>query len=147
MQWHRGEYCIDTDKSKLDIHYIHQSLSNTYWAKGIPEDIVQRSIDGSLCFAVYKGQQQIGFARVITDMATFGYLSDVFIDPAFQGEGLGKWLVEVILGHPDLQGFRRFMLATADAHGLYSQFGFSPLNFTERWMHIHWPDCYRQKNQ
>jgi GNAT superfamily N-acetyltransferase len=99
-----------------------------------------------LCFGVYRQEKQIGFARVITDEATFAYLCDVFIDKAYRGEGLAKWLMETILAYPTLQGLRRFMLATRDAHGLYKQVGFGELTFTDRWMHIHWPDVYKHQN-
>jgi GNAT superfamily N-acetyltransferase len=105
---------------------------------------VRRSIQGSLCFAVFYQEEQIGFARVITDEATFAYLADVFIDEDFRGKGLSKWLMEIILNLSTLQGLRRFLLATRDAHGLYRQAGFSPLTFTDRWMQIYQPDVYRK---
>jgi len=138
-----NEFEISTDKSRLDIPYIHRFLEQSYWAVGIPLETVERSIEGSLCFGLYHRQQQAGFARVITDGATFAYLADVFIDDRFRGRGLGKWLMEVIMRHESVQGLRRFMLATRDAHGLYEQFGFSLLTFPERWMHIHKPDVYK----
>lgn len=140
----RGAYTISTDKNALNIPYIHQFLVTSYWAEGIPVEVVQRSIEGSLCFGVYKNGQQVGFARVISDMATFAYLSDVFIDESQRGQGLGKWLVEVILQYPSLQGLRRFMLATRDAHGLYAQYGFTSLSAVERWMQIHVPNIYKE---
>ncbi|HEY0042774.1 MAG TPA: GNAT family N-acetyltransferase [Flavisolibacter sp.] len=143
MEWTKDDFRISTDKDKLHVAYVHQFLSNSYWAANIPLDVVQRSINGSLCFGVYYSEQQIGFARVITDEATFAYLADVFIDEAFRGKGLSKWLMEIILGYPTLQGLRRFMLATRDAHELYRQFGFNELTFTDRWMQIHWPDVYK----
>ena len=118
---------------------------NSYWAENIPLEVVQRSIDGSLCFGVYQNDKQIGLARVITDEATFAYLCDVFINEVYRGRGLSKWLMETILSYPGLQGLRRFMLATKDAHGLYEQFGFVPLTLPERWMHIHQPDVYSKK--
>jgi len=128
-------YEISTDKTRLNLALIHQYLSTaSYWAKDIPLELVQISIDGSFCFGLYSNKQQIGFARVITDFATFGYLADVFILPEQQGKGLSKLLMEHIMGHPQLQGFRRWMLATRDAHGLYSQFGFVPLPHPERIM-------------
>jgi N-acetylglutamate synthase-like GNAT family acetyltransferase len=98
-----------------------------------------------MCFGIYADQKQIGFARVITDAASFAYLADVFIDEHYRGQGLSNWLMKVILSHPDLQGLRRFMLGTRDAHGLYKQFGFSPLSSPERWMQIHNPDVYKKK--
>lgn len=121
---------------------IHSFLSHTYWSPGIPVAVLQKAIDGALCFGVFTGQQQIGFARVITDKATFAYLADVFIIDEFRGKGLSKWLMEVIMAHPDLQGLRRFLLATRDAHGLYRQYGFSDLSTPENWMQIHRPNVY-----
>ncbi len=134
---HRREnYLISTDKSHLDIDFIHRVLSGeAYWALGRPRDVVERSIEHSLCFGLYDGDRQIGFARVITDFATFAWLCDVYIDPAERGHGLGKWLIDAVLGHPDLQGLRRWMLATRDAHELYRRYGgFEPLHAPDRWM-------------
>ncbi|MEO8404693.1 MAG: GNAT family N-acetyltransferase [Chitinophagaceae bacterium] len=139
-----GEFTLSTDKSILDIPFIHQYLTRSYWAEDIPVETVKKSIDGSLCFGMYHGDQQIGFARVITDGAVFAYLADVFIDEAWRGRGLSKWLMKVIMSHESVQGLRRFMLATRDAHGLYKQFGFSALTFTDRWMQVHKPDIYKQ---
>ncbi|GAB4037608.1 GNAT family N-acetyltransferase [Spirosoma gilvum] len=131
------EYTISTDKTKLDITIIHQFLSEeAYWCLNIPREIVQRSIDNSLCFGVYQGDHQVGFARVVTDMATFGYLADVFILPEHRGKGLSKQLVSFIMAYPPLQGLRRMMLVTRDAHGLYSQFGFQPIENPENTMFI-----------
>jgi GNAT superfamily N-acetyltransferase len=140
----RGDFTINTDKSKLDISYVHQNLARSYWAENIPYETVRKSIEGSICFGVYEGKKQIGFARLVTDSATFAYLADVFIDENYRGKGLGKWLMKIILEHESTKGLRRLMLATRDAHGLYRQFGFSPLTNTERWMHIHNPDVYKQ---
>ena len=145
MTIQQGAYTISTDKDRLDIPYIHAFLRSSYWAENIPVDTVAKSIDGSLCFGVYEGARQVGFARVITDKATFGYLADVFIDEAWRGRGLSKWLVQTIVSQPELQGLRRFMLATHDAHGLYAQYGFTALTFAERWMHIHRPGLYKQQ--
>jgi N-acetylglutamate synthase-like GNAT family acetyltransferase len=145
MTIQQGAYTISTDKDRLDIPYIHTFLRSSYWAENIPVETVARSIDGSMCFGVYEGGKQVGFARVITDKATFGYLADVFIDEGCRGRGLSKWLVEAIVSHPDLQGLRRFMLATHDAHGLYAQYGFTALPFADRWMNIHRPDLYKQR--
>ena len=148
MKWTKENYTISTNKTRLDIGYIHQYLSNqSYWAENIPVDVLKKSIKGSICFGIYTGDKQIGFARVITDTACFAYLADVFVDKEYRGRGLGKWLMEVILAHPDLQGLRRFLLATGDAHGLYEQFGFSLLSFPEKWMHIHNPDVYKKKTK
>lgn len=140
----QGSFLISTDPAKIDVVFVHRFLSETsYWAKNIPFDVVQTSIENSLCFGVYDGAQIIGFARVITDKATFGYLADVFILESYRGQGLSKWLMETILEHPELQGFRRWVLATADAHGLYEQYGFTPLAKPDRWMEKHNPEVYR----
>lgn len=139
----KGDYFISTDKSLLDLVYIQDYLCNqSYWAAGIPIETVKRSIDGSLCFGVYDKTRQIGFARVITDQATFGYLGDVFIDEHYRKQGLSKWLMEIIMAYPGLQGLRRFLLATRDAHGLYKQYGFEQLGSPERWMQVHNPEVY-----
>ena len=139
--WQRGEYTISTDRARLNLDRIHDFISNhSYWGKGRAREVVKRSIENSLPFGVYKGDQQIGFARVITDYATFAWIADVFILDAFQGQGLGNWLMEVIISHPELQGFRRWVLATKDAHELYRKFGFSELKHPERWMERHDPN-------
>lgn len=135
----QNEFSISTDKSKLDVSVIHNYLCNeSYWAKNIPLEIVKRSIEGSLCFGLYVSEnsisKQVGFARVITDCATFAYLADVFVLPAYRGNGLSKWLMKIIMDCPDLQGLRRWLLATQDAHGLYLQFAFLPLDKPERIM-------------
>ena len=133
--WERGEYLITTDPSRLDVVLIHNFLSNeSYWAVGRSVEVVKRSLDNSLCFGIYRNTEQVGFARVVTDFATFAWLADVFVVSEHRGRGLAKWLVEVILAHPDLQGFRRWALATKDAHSLYAQFGFIALHRPERWM-------------
>jgi GNAT superfamily N-acetyltransferase len=143
MEWTKDDFLITTDKNKIDALYVHQFLTRSYWAEGIPLETVERSIDGSLCFSVVYLNHQIGFARVITDEATFAYLADVFIDENFRGKGLSRWLMEVIMSYPTLQGLRRFMLATRDAHGLYEKFGFTPMTNVDRWMQIHRPDVYK----
>jgi GNAT superfamily N-acetyltransferase len=131
----KNEFIISTNKTKLDIVLVHNYLCNeSYWAKNIPIDIVKKSIEGSVCFGLYHPGEQIGFARVVTDHATFGYLADVFIIEKYRGKGLSKWLMETIMNHPDLQGFRRWMLGTRDAHSLYAKFGFRPLDNPERIM-------------
>lgn len=117
---------------------------DAYWSKDIPRDIVERSIEHSLCFGVYQETAQVGFARVVTDKATFAYLADVFILEAFRKQGLSKWLMEVILAHPDLQGLRRWLLATMDAHGLYRQFGFTSLTEPDRMMQRKAPHTYSE---
>lgn len=141
----QGAFRISTDIEKIDVAFVHRYLSQeSYWAKGIPMAIVQKSIENSVCFGIYAGEKQVGFARVLTDKATYGYLADVFIDKSYRRRGLSRWLMECILEHPELQGFRRWLLATADAHGLYAQSGFKPLAKPERWMELHNPDVYNQ---
>jgi len=127
----------------MNIDLIHSFLTRSYWAEGISKEIIRRSIEGALCFGVFENDKQVGFARMITDRATFAYLADVFIIEEYRGLGLSKWLMEVIMSYPDLQGLRRLMLATRDAHELYKKFGFTPLNNVDRWMHIHHPDVYK----
>ncbi len=141
--WKKDGYEISTDKKKLDIPFIHRYLSTaSHWAKNIPPGIVEKSIDGSVCFGVYDLQpgfpagKQVGFARMITDCATFGYLADVFIVEEHRGRGLSKWLMEVIMNYPDFKNLRRWMLATKDAHGLYKKFGFDAPDKPERIMQI-----------
>ena len=133
--WERDGYVISTDRSRLNIDLIHDFLSKTsYWAIDRARDVVERSIDNSLSFGVYKGNDQVGFARVVTDYATFAWIADVFVLPEHRGQGLSKWLMDVMLSHSQLQGFRRWVLATKDAHGLYERYGFIPLHRPERWM-------------
>jgi GNAT superfamily N-acetyltransferase len=139
-----GDYEISTDEQRLQIDVVHGYLARSYWAAGIPRSIVERAIAGSLCFGVYYRTDQVGFARVITDRTTFAYLSDVFILEPHRGKGLSRRLMEQIAAHPDLQGLRRFMLATNDAHGLYQQFGFSKLANPERLMEIVSPNPYQR---
>jgi GNAT superfamily N-acetyltransferase len=139
----REGFAITTETSFFNVEFIHSFLSKSYWAEDIPIEVVQKSIDNSLCFGVFHSGRQIGFARAITDKTTFAYLADVFIDAAYRGQGLSKWLMEEIMAHEDLQGLRRFMLATRDANGLYAQFGFSELTFPERWMQIYKPGIYK----
>ena len=134
-EWQRDNFSISTDRARLDVPFIHNFLSkDSYWAQGRPIETVRRSIENSLNFGLYQGEQQIGFARVVTDYATFAWLADVFVVDAHRGRGLGKWLVEVIISHPELQKFRRWVLATKDAHEIYRQFGFIELRRPERWM-------------
>jgi len=137
MEKYIDGYLFSTDKEKLQHAYIHHFLSEeSYWAKNIPIHIVEKAIEGSICFGVYDKQQQIGFARVITDHATFGYLADVFIDKAYRSKGLSKELMNFIMEQPVIKPLRRFMLATKDAHGLYTQFGFNALKEPARFMEI-----------
>src|SRR5262249_28232284 len=137
---------ISTDPARIDVRTVHQFLTKSYWAKGIPVETVQRSIAHSLCFAIYHQSQQIGFARVVSDRATFAYLADVFILEPYRGRGLSKWLMECIVGHSELQGLRRWILATRDAQSLYRQYGFTELKAPERWMELHRPDVYAAKS-
>ena len=122
-----GRFLISTDRSKLDVDVIHRFLARSYWAEGIPRETVVRSIENSLCFGVYDNARQIGFARVISDFATYAYVADVFILEPYRERGLGKELMASIMAHPDLQGLRRWSLGTRDAQGLYAQFGFKPV--------------------
>lgn len=141
------EITFSTDRSLLNIPFIHEFLSKeSYWAKGISFEIVERSIKNSLCFGVYRLSEQVGFARIITDYSTFAYLADVFIAPEHRGQGIAKALMLYIKKYPSLQGLRRWMLATADAHNLYRKTGFHPLGRPERFMEINMPDIYLTKN-
>ena len=141
-EWGRGEYLISTDTNRLDLAVVHGFLTTSYWAAGIPLEIVKKSIEHSLSFGVYKGEQQVGYARVITDYATFAYIGDVFILEEFRGRGLSKWLMEVIADHPELQGLRRWLLLTRDAQGLYEKTGFVRPKTPERYMEKHFTDAY-----
>ena len=134
---------ISTDKERLDVPMIHRFLTEeSYWAKTRTPDQTRRAIENSLCFGVYAGHRQIGFARVVSDFATFAYVGDVFVVAEFRGRGLSKRLIEAVVSHPDLQGLRRWLLATRDAHGLYEQFEFSGLKYPERWMERTAHDAY-----
>ena len=138
----RGDTVVSTDRARLDVELVHRVLSATYWAAGIPRDVVQRSIDGSIAFGLFEGGRQVGFARVVTDLATFAYLADVFVVEDCRGRGLGDWLVESILLHPQLQGLRRFALITRDAAPLYERHGFSPPPSSFGYMEIVNRDVY-----
>lgn len=118
-------FLVTDDKSTIDFEVVHGFLSTSYWATNIPRETMQRAIDGSMCFSLFKDGRQVGFARVITDRATFAYLADVFVLESERGRGAGTWFMSVVFAHPDLQGLRRFMLATRDAHELYRKFGFA----------------------
>jgi GNAT superfamily N-acetyltransferase len=126
----RGDYTISTDPAQLDLDVIHAFLREAYWSPGVTREVVEHSIEHSIVFGVYRESEQVGFARVITDHAVIAYLGDVFILPEHRGHGLSKWLLEVILDHPDLQNLRRFFLATKDAHDLYERYGFRRLGDT-----------------
>ena len=127
-------YTISTDPARLDIDAITDMLTRAYWAQGRTRDIIARYVQHSLVFGIYHANQQIGLARIVSDYTTFAWLCDVFIHEDHRGKGLGKWLMETIHSHPDLHGVRRWILATRDAHGLYEQFGWTPLDNPERWM-------------
>ena len=142
MEWTRDTFTITCDPDRQDLDVIHGFLSQSYWAKGIPRETVARSLKGSLCFALLHNGTQIGFARVISDGATIAYLGDVFVLPEFRGQGLSKWLMDCVTAHPDLQGLRRWILATSDAHGLYAQYGFTALKRPDIFMERHNPNVY-----
>ena len=141
-EWRRGEFEISTDPARLDIAAIHDFLIHSYWARGIPLERVRRSIEHSIPLGLYHGARQVGFARWITDRATFAYLGDVYVLEEFRGRGLGRWLVEIAVSHPDVQGHRRWVLLTRDAHELYHRVGFTELADPTRYMERHWPDVY-----
>jgi GNAT superfamily N-acetyltransferase len=143
LEFRHGEFVISTDPARLDLDMIYGFLTNCYWAKGIPRDVVARSIEHALCFGIYDGNgTQVGFARVISDFATIAYLGDVFVLESHRGRGLSKWMMECIMQHPALQGLRRWILLTRDAHRLYARFGFTPLKSADRYMELHRPDVY-----
>src|SRR5262249_32543617 len=147
LDWHREQFKISTDPSTFDFDLVHSFLTNSYWSPGVPRETLARAIENSLCFAVFDKGQQVGFARVITDRATFACLADVFSRESHRGRGLSKWLMECITAHPELQGLRRWSLVTRDAHGLYERFGFTPLRAPERWMERHDPDVYKSRER
>ena len=137
-------YRISSDQSEMDVESIHEFVSQSYWAKGIPIETLKKAIDNSLCFGVFNSQgSQVGFARMITDLATYAYLADVYVLDEHRGKGLSKWLMQEIMSHPDLQGLRRMTLATLDAHGLYAKYGFSALATPEVFMENWNPNVYK----
>ena len=137
------QYSISTDSTRFDVEMIYTFLTNSYWAQGIHRETLQRAIENALCFGVFDGDRQVGFARVITDRATYGYIGDVFILESHRGRGLSKLLMKAIMEHPELQGFRRWSLVTDDAHGLYRQFGFTPPANPQKYMEIANPNVYK----
>jgi GNAT superfamily N-acetyltransferase len=142
-EYRRGEFLISTSRERLSLNLIHGFLTNCYWAKGIPREVVVRSIEHALCFGIYDGAgAQVGFARVISDFATIAYVGDVFVLETHRGQGLAKWLMQCITQYPALQGLRRWILTTRDAHELYSQVGFTPVKAPERFMELHRPNVY-----
>jgi GNAT superfamily N-acetyltransferase len=142
MEWTRDNFTVTDDPARLDRDVIRRFLASSYWAKNIPTATVDRSLDNSLCFALLDGARQVGFARVVSDRATFAYLADVFVLPDYRGRGLAKWLISCVTRHPELQRLRRWILATRDAHDLYRGFGFRPLKSPERFMELHDPNVY-----
>ena len=143
MNWQNGEFTVSTDRNRLQIDEVHRFLSEeSYWAKERTLEQTVIAVNHSLPFGVYKGENQIGFARVVSDFATFAYLGDVYILENYRGLGLSKWLMDVIVNYPELQNLRRWILATKDAHTLYEKFEFAPLRFPERWMEKTAPNAY-----
>lgn len=140
--WVKGTFTVTCDPARVDRAVIADFLASSYWARGIPAATVEKSLANSLCFALLDGDRLVGFARVISDHATIAYLGDVFVLPEYRGQGLSKWLMECITSHPELQGLRRWILATRDAHGLYEKFGFTPLKRPEIFMERHDPNVY-----
>lgn len=136
------ELRLSTDPAEMDVAAIASALRDLYWARGVPDEVVRRSIKGSLPFGIFDGTRQVAFARVVTDRVTFAWVSDVYVLEAYRGRGLGKRLVRAMRAHPSLQGLRRWLLSTRDAHGLYAQFGFSPVSAPDRLMEIRDPDVY-----
>ena len=160
MEWRRGDYLLTTDPVRVDVEAVHAYLTTAYWSEGVPIEIVRCAIAGSIPFSVWwepgaggearvpagssPGPAQVAFARAITDRTTFAYIADVYVLEAHRGRGLSRWMMEALLAHPDLQGLRRMVLATRDAHGLYAKFGFTPLASPPRWMERWDPDVYRR---
>jgi len=147
VEFRKGEFTVTTDPALIDLDMVYGFLTECYWAKGIPREVVARSIENSLCFGMYADGKQIGFARVISDYATYAYIGDVFVLESFRGRGLGKWLMECIMQHPGLQGLRRWSLVTRDAHALYAHLGFTPLKRPQNYMELHDPDVYQKAGQ
>lgn len=143
-RYERGAYTVSTDAARLDPRAVHRYLTASYWAEGIPLEVVERSLRHSLCFGLYAAERQVGLTRVITDETTFAYLCDVYVLPEHRGQGLGRWLVECVLGSPRLQGLRRWMLVTRDAHALYRPLGFGPAANPAGVMEILRPGMYRE---
>ncbi|MGB2604077.1 MAG: GNAT family N-acetyltransferase [Candidatus Sulfotelmatobacter sp.] len=146
MEYRRDDFIISTNRERLSLNVIHGFLTNCYWAKGISLEVVERSIEHSLCFGIYEANgAQVGFGRVVSDFATVAYLGDVFVLESHRGRGLSKWLMECVMKHPALQNLRRWILLTRDAHGLYSRSGFTPVKSPERYMELHRPDVYEAR--
>jgi|SRR5215469_13884319 GNAT superfamily N-acetyltransferase len=139
----RGEYSVTSDRARVDFEAVYGYLSRAYWCEDIPRETLARALRNSLCFSLFEGDKQIGLVRVITDYTTFAYLCDVFVLESHQGKGLGTWMMQCVMQHPDLQGLRRWHLTTRDAHALYRKVGFVPLSKPERHMELHVPDMYK----
>lgn len=146
-EWRKDDFRVSTALDQRGLEVIHGFLQESYWATGIPRATVEKSIRNSLCFGLFHGKRQIGFARVISDYTTFAYLADVFVLQEFRGQGLAKWLMQCIMEHAELSGLRRWLLVTRDAHSLYEKFGFKPLAHPERFMEIHAPDLYGRQQR
>lgn len=144
MEWTHGDFVITTDPARVDLGVVHGFLSTAYWCEGIPREVVERSLAGSIPFSLWHGDRQVGFARVVTDRATFAWVCDVFVLESYRGRGLSVWLMREVCAHPDLQGLRVWALATRDAHRLYEKVGFTPLRAPDRYMERRIPDLYRQ---
>jgi N-acetylglutamate synthase-like GNAT family acetyltransferase len=147
QEFRAGGFLISTDRARLDVGVIHKFLTECYWAKGIPKQTVKRSLRNSLCVGAYKAGKQIGFARVVSDFATYAYIGDVFVLEEYRGQGVSKFLMQCIMEHPRLQNLRRWSLVTRDAHSLYAKFGFRPLHSPGRHMEIHNRDVYKDSQQ
>jgi GNAT superfamily N-acetyltransferase len=146
MELTKGGYSITTDRDRLDLDAIHAFISRSFWAEGIPKETMARAIANSLCFGLFDGANQVGFARVVTDRSTYAYLCDVYVLESHRARGLGKWLMEAVMAHPDLQGLRRFQLVTRDAHGLYERHGFDTPADPERHMEIFRHGMYLERS-
>ena len=142
MEWSRDGYVLSDAQEAVDLDAVYGFLSGTYWARGIPREVCERSLRNALCFSLLREGRLAGFCRVVTDRATFAYLADVFVLPQHRGQGLAGWMLGRVLAHPELQGLRRMLLATADAHGLYARLGFAPLAQPGTFMEIHRPHVH-----
>ncbi len=145
MEWTQGDFTITTDPARVDLDVVHGFLKSAYRCEGIPREVVERALAGSINFSLLLGGRQVGFARVVTDRATFAWVGDVFVLESYRGRGLSVWLMRTVMGHPELQGLRRWILATRDAHRLYEKVGFTTLNIPERFMERWQPDLYKQR--
>ncbi len=145
LEEHRGDFMVTTDLSRMDMNVVYGYFSRAYWCEGLPRETLERAMQNSLCFGVLEGEKQVGFARVVSDRTTFAYVCDVFVLESHQGRGLGTWLMQCVVRHPELQGLRRWHLTTRDAHSLYRKVGFTLLSKPERHMEVFTPDIYKQQ--